>query len=201
MCVELLYKIHTNDENLFQFSIKSCQIQVNSLKMGVFVKAFLFFAIFSIKYFEIYSMVVSAGRSSSITPIYRSNSLPTLNAAIGDMRSTRRLVDREQPIASTLVGRNGIYLRSDVAQRLQHDLNEALLSTRTNVERLNPARDGYYARVNRVLVRYGISAVIGSAVGFGAVKLYNHTITSMTTTTTSTTTTTTTTEENTPLIL
>lgn len=172
--------------------------------MTVFVKGFLFFAIFSIKYFEIYSMVVNAGRSSPpITSIYRSNSLPSLNGAIGSIRSTRRLVDRGQPIASitrTSEGRNGIYLRSDVAQRLQHDLNEALLSTPTNVERINPARDGYYARVNRVLVRYGISGVVGTAVGFGVVKLYNHTIASKPTTTT-TTSTTSTTEENTPLIL
>lgn len=193
--MKICFSFRINLANTSEFIKKKIE------KMAVFVKGFLFFAILSIKYFEIYSMVVNAGRSSPITSIYRSNSLPSLNGAIGNIRSTRRyVVDREQPIASTSGARNGIYLRSDVAQRLQHDLNEALLSTPTNVERLNPARDGYYSRVIRVLARYGISAVVGSAVGFGAVKLYNHTFASLSTTTTPSTTTSTT-EENTPLIL
>lgn len=174
--------------------------------MTVFVKAFLFFVIFSIKYIEIYSMVVNAGRSSPITPIYRTNSAPSLNGAIADgaiadTLPTSRLIQRGQTTTTTTGTRNAIYLRSDIAERLHHDLNEALLSTPTNIERLNPARDGYYARINRVLVRYGISAVVGTAVGFGVVKIYNHTVASMTSTTTRTTTTSTTTEENGPLIL
>lgn len=124
--------------------------------------------------------------------ISRTNSAPELNVPRSRAFATR---SNNRPTASTSSSkaRNNVYIRSDVARRLSDDLNNALLST--NVEHLNPARDGYYASTNRVLARYGIATALGAAVGVGAVELYNRTHTIPELSTTSTTT-----EENIPLI-
>lgn len=130
----------------------------------------------------------NSARSAQIRTIYRTNSAPELNRPI----ATRTNSHGVKPIASTTKTRT--YLRSNVARRLSDDLNEALLSTRS--EHLSPTRDGYYASVNKVLARYGVGIVLGPALGVGAVEIYNRAAAALETTTTTTTPTSTTPEEN-----
>lgn len=128
--------------------------------------------------------------------ISRTNSAPELNRPRSTPFATRSHGRPTASSSSSSKTRNNVHFQSDVARRLSDDLNEALLAT--TGEHLNPSRDGYYARVNRVLARYGVGVVVGSAVGIGAVKLYNQTTVALETTTTTTSTTT---EENSSLVI
>lgn len=163
-------------------------------RMGGFVKVILIFVIFSVKWFEIYSINSNVARIPEIRPIYRTNSVPELSSPITHETRTTTNV-RGSSVASTSRTQNRATLnqRTAVSRRLSDDLNEALLST--NTRHFNPTHDGYYASVNRVLVRHGISVLIGSGVGIGVAEIYNRTGSTLSTTTT-TPTTTTTTEEN-----
>lgn len=116
--------------------------------------------------------------------------------------STRSLTERHQhieitnePVASTSKknknSSNGnrlqkVDLSLDETRRLRVDLNEAAQGT--HAELLNPARDGYYTRLNRVLLRYGASVGLGTAIGAGALDLYERTHAAAKTITTTTTT-------------
>lgn len=53
------------------------------------------------------------------------------------------------------------------------NLHEAIVGTHS--VHLNPARDGTYARMRRIFLRYGAPAVIGSAVGVGVFEIVNST--------------------------
>lgn len=147
--------------------------------MAILVKVLFIFIIFAVN---------NTSAPPPLRTITRTNSAPELY--VPRTRVTFATRSHNRPAAAA---RNNIYLRSDVARRLSDELNSALLST--NVEHLNPARDGYYASANRVLARYGIGAALGTVVGVGGVELYNrtHSLAEWTTTTT-------TTEENIPLI-
>lgn len=143
----------------------------------------------------VFIFIIFAVNNTSAPPppprsIPRTNSAPELNI----LRTTAtRSHDRANASPSTSTkARNNVHFQSqsDVARRLSEDLNQALLST--TGEHLNPSRDGYYSHVNRVLAQYGVGAVVGTAIGIGAVELYNLTNTKWTTTTSTSTTT----EEN-----
>lgn len=136
--------------------------------MCVFVKFLLIFIILFGKYLEIYSTISTSARSSSSRSIYRTNSAPELNRPIAF--ETRNNIHTRQPQASTSKTRKTVHFQHNVARRLSDELNEALLATQS--EHLNPTRDGYYARVNKVLARYGVAAVLGPALGVGAVEIY-----------------------------
>lgn len=152
--------------------------------MCISLKLFVICLIFSVKYRETFAV------NTVIKAIQRSNSAPELNKP--STSATGKSAIRHAK-ATTSTSKN-VHFHSDVARRLSEDLNEALLPT--NVEHFNPSRDGYYARINRVLVRYGVGAVAGTAVGVGAVEIYNRAVLATTTSTTTSTTT----EENLPLI-
>lgn len=155
--------------------------------MCIFVKVFLICIIFSIKYCKTFSI----NTNTATRTIYRTNSAPELNKP-STSATGRSAIRHIKASASTA---KNVHFRSDVARRLSEDLNEALLAT--NVEHLNPSRDGYHARNNRVLARYGVGAVVMSALGVGAAEIYKRTSAVLTKTTSTTTSTT---EENISLI-
>lgn len=51
------------------------------------------------------------------------------------------------------------------------NLDAALESTYG--EQLNPARDGFYARIQRILIQQGAAAVVGSVAGYGVYEFLN----------------------------
>lgn len=66
---------------------------------------------------------------------------------------------------------------SSIADRTRHtsllhsvDLHEASMPTQSIDGRVNPARDGVFARVRNAILRYGTAAAIGSAIGVTVVS-------------------------------
>lgn len=92
--------------------------------------------------------------------------------------------------------------RLDETEPLTHEssrsiLNEASVQTNVPFSELNPSRDGFFARTNRVLAKHAVSTFVGTAVGFAVDEmLHRMNSTSTTITTTTTTPPSTTTEEN-----
>lgn len=72
------------------------------------------------------------------------------------------------------------------ANRLLTDLdfNIQQAMEETHSTRLNPARDGVYARARNIFMRFGVPIATGSAIGFSVFELMNATLRTSTTTTT-----------------
>lgn len=121
------------------------------------------------------------------SPLPRSR---TRSSSIGS--STTSLTERHQhePIASTSKKNRDsskltrVELNLEENHRLATDLNDAAHGT--HAERLNPSRDGYYTRLNGVLLRYGASVGLGTALGAGIVDINNRIHAKKTATTTTT---------------
>lgn len=146
-----------------------------SLKTLCIMKIVIFLNIFG----ENHAVGMSRSRTSST-----SSSTTSLTAK-------HQHIETRNPVASTSKANKNKFkqeLSLDEAQRLtigenNINLNEAALAT--NVEQINPARDGFYASINRILLQYGASAVVGTAVGVGTFEILNRNTSTSPTTETS----------------
>lgn len=131
--------------------------------------------------------LVTRSRSSSPTSstsslLSKHQHIETRNPVASSSKSNKNRINQETRLEETE--------RLTRERSNNINLNEAAVQTNVPFSELNPSRDGFFARANRVLARQAASALVGTAIGFGADEIL-HRMNS-----TSTITSTTTTEEN-----
>lgn len=121
----------------------------------------------------------SATNTARRTQSMRLFSRTQTSAASSSASSTASLRNGE-PLATTSFAENPGFTeielkpitvdmkRADVIK--SENFNEAEVSSGS---RLNPLRDGPHARVSRIIIQQGVSAVVGAATGVGAFALAN----------------------------
>lgn len=140
------------------------------------------------------SSVVSRGRSQSMRPLLqrsriqtnlnqqpgRSSSSPTLSTT-NPLASTSTLIkDRKSSKTCATCDLKEVNLRetealneaSHVRNFFDIDLTEA--DSGTYNANLDPSKDGVFARVRKILQRYGTFVAIGSAIGVGGSVIHQH---------------------------
>lgn len=116
------------------------------------------------------------------TPAARSGSVSSFSSSASETSSKQHTIESE-PIQSTSTGK-----RSKITEMVEEDLQpmigspkhvsfmqtvdlcEASIATHS-YGNIDPTRDGVFARVRSVVLRFGVAASIGTAVGAGGVVI------------------------------
>lgn len=128
------------------------------------------------------------GRSQSIgartvvlKPIERPKSQSESLSSMDSISSKHEEVVKAKPSSSaTEIKEIDIHDEQHLIERPRHvnlasgaDLAEASLPTNSGPEHLNPERDGFFARVNRIVFPAAVGVAAGAAIGVGVDKIIN----------------------------
>lgn len=106
----------------------------------------------------------SSSASSTTSLTERHQHIDILNPVASTSKSSKTRNNKELHLEEINPNRQTIGRSSSSI-----NLNEAIAQTNVPFAESNPSRDGFYARVNKVLVKHASAAVVGAAVGLGVV--------------------------------
>lgn len=116
-------------------------------------------------------------RASALKPELNVNVRPVSHSSTSSTSSITSLKDTDsKSMASTSGFKENEF--HPLAEKSKHvsfteaDLREVSAQTHNDV--LDPTRDGVYARMQRILTRYGSAAVVGTAIGVGGGLAADH---------------------------